>query len=59
MLLGRRPWRFSIALSGVYMSISFESRDTYPCTYLEALADANPLDTPEIVGPVRLELNGR
>jgi hypothetical protein len=26
-------------------------------SYLEALADANTLDTPENVGPVRLELN--
>jgi hypothetical protein len=28
-------------------------------TYVEALADANPLETPDIVAPVRLELKGR
>jgi hypothetical protein len=48
----------SIAL-GVYMSIPRSSGSTNPETYIEALADANPLDTPDIVGPVRLDLNGR
>ena len=28
-----------------------------PISYLEALADADSLDTPEIVGPVRLDLS--
>ena len=48
----------SIAL-GVYMSIPRSVAGTNPETYIEALADANPLDTPDIVGPVRLDLNGR
>jgi len=48
----------SIAL-GVYMSIPRSNPGVYPESYIEALADANPLDTPDIVGPVRLELNGR
>jgi hypothetical protein len=41
---------------GVYMSLP---RATPPpeVNYLEALAEANTLDTPENVGPVRLELN--
>ena len=47
----------SIAL-GVYMSIPRSSPSTYQ-TYIEALADANPLDTPDIVGPVSLDLTGR
>jgi len=50
----------SIAL-GVYMSIPRNNAgSSYTGTYLEALAEANPLDTPEIVGPVRLvDLTGR
>jgi hypothetical protein len=48
----------SIAL-GVYMSIPHGSAGSNSETYIEALADANPLDTPDIVGPVRLDLNGR
>lgn len=48
----------SIAL-GVYMSIPHNSSGSYTGTYLEALSDANPLDTPDIVGPVRLDLTGR
>jgi len=47
----------SIAL-GVYMSIPHSSGSS-PETYIEALADANPLETPDIVGPVHLDLNGR
>ena len=38
----------SIAL-GVYMSIP-RSNPNYYSSYIEALADANPLDAPEIVG---------
>jgi hypothetical protein len=49
----------SIAL-GAYMSIPRNTTGSYTGTYLEALAEANPLDTPEIVGPVRLvDLAGR
>jgi len=47
----------SIAL-GVYMSIPRSNPSAYQ-TYIEALADANPLDTPDIVGPVSLDLTGR
>ena len=46
----------SIAL-GVYMSIP--RNNVYTGTYIEALADANPLDTPDIVDPVRLDLTVR
>jgi len=46
----------AVALSivlGVYMSIP---RTGYmPQTYIEALADANALDTPDIIGPVHLD----
>ena len=45
----------SIAL-GVYMSIP-PSNASYPLSYLEALADANALDTPDYVAPVRLDLS--
>ena len=48
----------SIAL-GVYMSIPRNTGGTYTQTYIEALADANPLDAPDIVGRVPLDLNGR
>lgn len=48
----------SIAL-GVYMSIPRSSTGSNAETYIEALADANPLDSPDIVGPVHLDLNGR
>ena len=44
----------SIAL-GVYMSIP--RSNYYSQSYIEALADARPLDTPDIVGPVRLDLD--
>jgi len=45
----------SLAL-GVYMSVP--RSDAYGSqSYIEALAEANPLDTPEIVGPVHLELS--
>jgi hypothetical protein len=48
----------SIAL-GVYMSIPRSTPGANSETYIEALAAANPLETPDIVGPVHLELNGR
>jgi len=48
----------ALALSlglGVYMAIPHSS--TYSGeTYIEALAEANPLETPEILGPVHLEV---
>lgn len=48
----------ALALSlglGVYMSIP-RSNSYSSQSYIEALAEANPLDTPDIVGPVHLEL---
>jgi hypothetical protein len=46
----------SVAL-GVFMSIPQHSNQTsVPQSYIEALADAQPLDTPEIVGTVSLDL---
>ena len=48
----------TIAL-GVYMYMPHSSSNSYPQTYIEALAEANPLDTPDIVGPVNLELPAR
>jgi len=48
----------ALALSiglGVYMSL-LSSYPNYPSqTYLEALAEANPLDTPDLVAPVSME----
>ncbi len=41
----------SVAL-GVYMSIPRSTPSYYSQTYVEALAEANSLDTPDIVGPV-------
>jgi hypothetical protein len=41
---------------GVYVSLP-RATPASEATYLEALAEANTLDTPENVGPVRLELN--
>ena len=49
----------AVALSivlGVYLSIP-RSYASYSQSYLEALADANTLDTPDYVAPVRLELS--
>jgi len=45
----------SLAL-GVYMAIP-QSQIYTPQSYIEALADAQPLDTPEIVGTVSLDLS--
>jgi hypothetical protein len=47
----------SIAL-GAYMSIP-HSNPNSPQSYLEALAESRPLDTPEIVGPAHLDPTGR
>ena len=46
----------SIAL-GVYMSIPRSNSASYSQSYVEALADANTLDIPEYVSPVRLEVS--
>jgi hypothetical protein len=49
----------SIAL-GVYLTIPRSTPGSTPETYVEALADANPLDNPDIVSPAaRVELNTR
>ena len=56
---GRRFVTAALALSialGVYMALPRSNPAYLPQTYIEALADANPLDTPDIVGPVRLDL---
>ena len=48
----------ALALSlglGVYMSMPHSASYTSE-SYIEALAEANPLETPEILGPVHLEL---
>jgi hypothetical protein len=45
---------FSIAL-GVYMSMPHNNPGYANQSYIEALADANPVDAPEIVGPVSLD----
>jgi hypothetical protein len=50
----------AVALSimlGVYMSIPRSNSPYYSQSYLEALADANTLDTPDYVSPVRLDLS--
>jgi hypothetical protein len=47
----------SIAL-GVYLSMPHGgSSQYYSQSYVEALADARPLDTPDIVSPARLEVS--
>jgi len=49
----------SIAL-GVYMSIPRATPASAPDTYVEVLAAANPLDTPDIISPaMRVDPNGR
>jgi hypothetical protein len=45
---------FSIAL-GVYMAIPHTSATGGSQSYIEALAEANALDAPDIVGPVQLD----
>jgi len=46
----------SIAL-GVYAYTPRHTPNYAAQTYIEALAEANPVETPEIVGPVRLDLS--
>jgi len=46
----------SIAL-GVYAYTPRHTSNYVPQTYIEALAEANPIETPDIVGPVRLDLS--
>ncbi len=48
----------SIAL-GVYMSLphGVSSNPSYYTSYVEALANANTIETPDIVAPVRLDLS--
>jgi hypothetical protein len=42
----------------VYMSMPrTKNSSAYPVSYVEALADATALDTPDTVGPVRLDLS--
>jgi hypothetical protein len=41
---------------GVYVSLP-RTTPTYEVNYLEAVAEANALDTPDNVGPVRLDWN--
>jgi hypothetical protein len=41
----------SVAL-GVYMAIPRSNQSYYSQTYVEALAEANSLDAPDIIGPV-------
>ena len=45
---------FSIAL-GVYMAIPHTSGTGGSQSYIEALAEANALDAPDIIGPVNLD----
>jgi hypothetical protein len=46
---------FSLAL-GIYMAIPQSNSSYYAQTYVEALAAANPVETPETVEPVRVEI---
>ncbi|HWB84847.1 MAG TPA: hypothetical protein VG675_11950 [Bryobacteraceae bacterium] len=46
----------SVAL-GAYMSLHHTNPTYYSQSYIEALADANALDNPEIVEPVHLDLS--
>jgi hypothetical protein len=41
---------------GVYMAMPSKSTPNYQVSYLQALADTSSLDTPDIVGPVRLDI---
>ena len=45
----------SMAL-GVYLAIP-HSQNYTPQSYIEAIADTQPLDTPEVVGPISLDLS--
>jgi len=42
---------------GVYTALPHSSSADYTTSYVEALADANSIDTPDIVAPVRLDLS--
>ncbi len=44
----------SVAL-GLYLAIPRSNQSYYSQTYVEALSEANSLDTPDIVGPVLLD----
>ena len=44
-------------LLGVYTAVPHTKATDYSMTYVEALADANSIDTPDIVAPVRLDLS--
>jgi hypothetical protein len=44
-------------LLGVYSAIPHAGKADYSVTYVEALADANGIDTPDMVAPVRLDLS--
>lgn len=44
-------------LLGVYTAMPHSRAADYSVTYVEALADANTIDTPDIVAPVRLDLS--
>jgi hypothetical protein len=45
----------TVALA-IFMAIPPKSAPAGPVSYLQALADANTVDAPETVGPVRLDL---
>ena len=44
-------------LLGVYTAVPHSKAADYPVTYVEALAEANTIETPDIVAPVRLDLS--
>jgi len=44
-------------LLGVYTALPHSRTADYTVTYVEALADANAIETPDIVAPVRLDLS--
>jgi hypothetical protein len=46
----------SVAL-GVYMAVPRGQQPNAPQSYIEALSEAQPLDAPDIVGPVSLDLS--
>ncbi len=45
----------SFALGIVYMAVPHTSTSA-PLSYIEALAESRPVDTPDFVNPVKLEL---
>lgn len=42
---------------GVYMAVPSKPAQSYPVSYLQALADTSGVDAPDTVGPVRLDLS--